>query len=333
MLDVADTAALLARPLADNRSSSLVDEQNIGRGSVLELEYDHDGGNSRNLSLIDCMNAQTSVSVPDDVIAPLPPSDLPHTDVNKPLKQRHSAEITSPVSYKSYSGSRHTATTCSLEASPPLSPRVQCARSSTQQRQKNPRAVPHRTFQRQVSVTSEDEESRNRNRRWYRRASPADRQQKRTAALDDGDNDGDQSAIWHHVFMEVASKHVKNADRPETCYNNCFDDVDDDYCDGDYSKDRMELKLLKPAPAVSDKRAQPGCAAVIPNSATSNSVVMETASIGGGRMTTRTRLHKYQQQFSFCAGDRRLSVSATNCIKKPLHFNMDTNRCRKMFTN
>jgi hypothetical protein len=141
-----------------------------------------------------------------------------------------------------------------------------------------------------------------------------DKQQKRAAFLDSNDNDGDQSAIWHHVFTEVASKYVKDAEQPGTCYKNYFNDDDDDCCydDGEYTKDGMELELLQPTPDVSGKARPPGCAAVIPNSATSTSVVMETASMGGGRMTTRTRLHKYQQQFSFCAGDRRLSVSATH---------------------
>jgi hypothetical protein len=145
-----------------------------------------------------------------------------------------------------------------------------------------------------------------------------DKQQKRGAILDSNDNDGDQSAIWHHVFTEVTPKYVKNAEQPGTCYKNYFnddDDVDDhddySYDDEDDTKDGLELELLQPTPDVSSKARTAGCAAVIPNSATSTSVVMETASMGGGRMTTRTRLHKYQQQFSFCAGDRRLSVSAT----------------------
>jgi hypothetical protein len=139
-----------------------------------------------------------------------------------------------------------------------------------------------------------------------------DKQQKRGAILDSNDNDGDQSAIWHHVFTEVTSKYVKNAEQPGTCYQNYFNDDDYYYDDEDYTKDGLELELLQPKPDVSGKARTPGCAAVIPNSATSTSVVMETASMGGGRMTTRTRLHKYQQQFSFCAGDRRLSVSATH---------------------
>jgi hypothetical protein len=131
------------------------------------------------------------------------------------------------------------------------------------------------------------------------------------------DNDGEQSAIWYHVFTEVAPKYVKNAEQPGTCYRNCFNDDDNDcsYDDADYRKDGMELELLQPTPDVSGKARPPGSAAVIPNSATSTSVVMETASMGGGRMTTRTRLHKYQQQFSFCAGDRRLSVSAPGLVK------------------
>ncbi|XP_023704147.1 uncharacterized protein LOC111862740 isoform X2 [Cryptotermes secundus] len=313
MLVAMDTAALLARPSAENRSSSLLDEQNMRSGSVLELEYDHsasipDDENSHSVSLLDGVNDELSASVLDDVIVPLPPSDLAHTDVGRPLKQRHPTEITSPVSYKSCSGSRHTATTCSLEASPP-----QSVRSSALHHQ-----LAHKSFQRLVSVSSEDEE-RCRNKPWYRRASPVDKQQKRAALLDSNDNDGDQSAIWHHVFTEVASKYVKNTEQPGTRYKNYFND-DDDCCndDGDYTKDGMELGLLQPTPDISGKARPPGCAAAIPNSATSTSVVMETASMGGGRMTTRTRLHKYQQQFSFCAGDRRLSqpFDMYGCVTK-----------------
>jgi hypothetical protein len=200
----------------------------------------------------------------------------------------------------------------------------------------NLRAVPHKSFQRLASVTSEDKDSRSRNRHWYRRAYPADKQQKKSAILDDNDDedDGDQSAIWHHVFAELASKHMKNAEEPGTRYKNYFnddDDDDDDYCDDeDYSKDRMELELLQPTPDLSDKAGPTGCAAVIPNSATSTSVVMETASMGGGRMITRTRLHKYQQQFSFCAGERRLSVSVTRNL---LTLSLATNQFKNKFIN
>jgi hypothetical protein len=199
----------------------------------------------------------------------------------------------------------------------------------------NFRVVPHKSFQRLASVTSEDQDRRSRNKHWYRRASPVDKQQKKSAFLDDNDDgdDGDQSAIWHHVFTEVASKHMKNAEQPGTRYKNYFndddDDDDDDDCD-DYTKDRMELELLQPTPDVSNKAGPPGCAAVIPNSATSTSVVMETASMGGGRMTTRTRLHKYQQQFSFCAGERRLSVSVTRYL---LTLTLVTNRFKNIFIN
>jgi phosphomevalonate kinase len=158
---------------------------------------------------------------------------------------------------------------------------------------------------------NEDQEKRSRNKPWYRRASSADKQQKKSASLDSNENDEDQSAIWHHVFREVDSEYVKNDERSETSYKNYFNNDDDYYYDDeDYTKDGMELELLQPTADAAGKARPLGSTAVIPNSETSTSVVMETASIGGGRMTTRTRLHKYQQHFSFCAGDRRLSVSA-----------------------
>jgi hypothetical protein len=162
-------------------------------------------------------------------------------------------------------------------------------------------------------VVNEDEEKRSQSKPWYWRASSADKQQNKGVSLDSNGNDGDQSALWHHVFTEVGSQYSQNAEKPAKCDKNCFNDDDDYYYDDDdYAKDGIELELLQPAAEVSgNSRPQRGTAA-IPSSATSTSVVMETASIGGGRMTTRTRLHKYQQQFSFCAGDRRLSVSATN---------------------
>jgi len=164
-------------------------------------------------------------------------------------------------------------------------------------------------------VVNEDEDKRSRSRPWYWRASSEDRQRNKNVNVESNGNEEDQSAIWHHVFTEVGSKYIHNAQKPGKCYKNCFNDDDDYYYDDDddddNAKDGMELELLQPA-AEASGNSRPQCGtAVIPSSATSTSVVMETASIGGGRMTTRTRLHKYQQQFSFCAGDRRLSVSAT----------------------
>lgn len=317
LLVAMETAGMSARPFADNRSSSHVDERNITRESLLEIEYEHgisilDDRNSNSMSLLDCGNDHISVSVLDDVIAPLRSSDLCHIDVSKASKQRHPTEITSPMSCKSCSGSRHTATTCSLEASPPLSPRMQRVRSSTFQRLTSNRTPPQKSIQRQASVVNEDEDKRSRSRPWYWKASSEDRQRNKSVSVESNGNEEDQSAIWHHVFTEVGSKYIHTAEKPGKCYKNCFND-DDDYCydDDDNAKDGMELELLQPtAEASGNSRPQCG-AAVIPSSATSTSVVMETASIGGGRMTTRTRLHKYQQQFSFCAGDRRLSVSAT----------------------
>jgi hypothetical protein len=162
-------------------------------------------------------------------------------------------------------------------------------------------------------VINEDEEKRSRSKPWYWRVSSADKQQNRSVSLESNGNDEDQSAIWHHVFTEVGSKYVQNAETPGKCYKSSINNDDDCYYDDDdYTKDGIELELLQPASEVSGTSRPRLGAAAIPNSATSTSVVMETASIGGGRMTTRTRLHKYQQQFSFCAGDRRLSVSATN---------------------
>jgi hypothetical protein len=174
-------------------------------------------------------------------------------------------------------------------------------RSSNPYRQSNPQR-PHKTFQRQASVLSEDQEKRNRNKPWYRRASSTDKQQKKSESLDSNENDEDQSAIWHHVFREVDSQCVEKDERSETRYRKCLN-IDSDYYydDEDYSKDGLEMAAGKARPF--------GGTAIIPSSATSTSVIMETASIGGGRMTTRSRLHKYQQQFSFCAGDRRMSVS------------------------
>ena len=316
LLVAMETAGMAARPFADNRSSSLVDEKNIMSESLLEIEYERgisilEDRNSNSMSLPDCGNDHISVSVLEDLIAPLPSSDLCHTDVSKPLKQRQTTEITSPMSYKSCSGSRHTATTCSLESSPPVSPRMQRVRSSTFQRLTNTRTPPQKPIQRQASVVNENEDKRSRSRPWYWRASSEDRQRNKSVSVENNGNEEDQSAIWHHVFTEVGSKHIQNAEKPGKCYKNCFNDDDDYYYDDDYAKDGMELELLQPAEeALGNSRPQCGTA-VIPISATSTSVVMETASIGGGRMTTRTRLHKYQQQFSFCAGDRRLSVSAT----------------------
>ncbi|XP_069704325.1 uncharacterized protein [Periplaneta americana] len=284
-----------------NRSSSLLDEPNINSepddghsASILE------DANSHSVSLLDTGNDPSAL---EDVIAPLPTSELAQT-----FKLKHPSELTSPVSYKSCSGSRHTATTCSLEASPPLSPRMHRVRSSTLHRQINPRPTPHKALHRQTSIVQDDEEKRGRKQPWYRRTSSTDKQQKKSTTLDNNENDEDQSAIWHHVFTEVGSKYVKNAERSGTCYKNYFNDDDDYYDDEeDYAKDGMELELLQPSTEVPDKARPVAGAVVIPNSATSTSVVMETASIGGGRITTRTRLHKYQQQFSFCAGDRRLS--------------------------
>lgn len=319
LLVAVDTAAMAARPFADNRSSSVLDERNIRSESLLEIEYEHsisilDDRNSNNVSLLDCGNDHISVSVLDDVIAPLPSSDLCHIDMSKPFKQRHPTEITSPMSYKSCSGSRHTATTCSLEASPPLSPRMQSVRSSTFHRLTSTRTTPQKSIQRPASVINEDEEKRSRSKPWYWRVSSADKQQNRSVSLESNGNDEDQSAIWHHVFTEVGSKYAQNAETPGKCYKSSINNDDDCYYDDDddYAKDGIELELLQPASEVSGTSRPRRGAAAIPNSATSTSVVMETASIGGGRMTTRTRLHKYQQQFSFCAGDRRLSVSATN---------------------
>ena len=316
LLVAMETAGMAARPFADNPSSSLVDERNIMSESLLEIEYEHgisilDDRNSNNVSLLDCGNDHMNVSVLEDVIVPLPSSDLRHIDVSKPFKQRHPTEITSPMSYKSCSGSRHTATTCSLEASPPLSPRMQRVRSSTFHRLTSTRTPPQKPIQRQASVVNEDEDKRSRSKSWYWRASSEDKQRNKSVSVESNGNEEDQSAIWHHVFTEVGSKCIHNADKPGKCYKNCFNDDDDYYYDDDYAKDGMELELLQPA-AETSENSRPQCGtAVIPSSATSTSVVMETASIGGGRMTTRTRLHKYQQQFSFCAGDRRLSVSAT----------------------
>jgi len=319
LLVVMETAGMAARPSADNRRSSLVDERNIMSESLLEIGYEHgisilDDRNSNSVSLLDCGNDHISVSVLDDVIAPLPSSDLCHTDMGKPFKQRHPTEITSPVSYKSCSGSRHTATTCSLEASPPLSPRMQRVRGSTFQRLTSNRIPPQKPIQRQASVVNEDEDKKSRSRPWYWRTSSEDRQRNKSVSVESNGNE-DQSAIWHHVFTEVGYKSIQNAEKPGKCYKNCFNDDDDYYYDDDYAKDAMELELLQPAAEASGNSQPQRGTAVIPSSATSTSVVMETASIGGGRMTTRTRLHKYQQQFSFCAGDRRLSVS----VAKQLH--------------
>jgi hypothetical protein len=177
----------------------------------------------------------------------------------------------------------------------------------------NPRTTPQKSFQRQA-----DEEKRGRNKPWCRKAPSADRQQKKSDSFDSNENDEDQSAIWHHVFTEVGSKPVKNAERTATCYKNYFNHDDDYYYDDeeDYAKDGMELELLQPIADVSGKDRAPGGTAVIPTSATSTSVVMETASVGGGRMSTRTRLHKYQQQFGFCTGERRLSVRDTDSTNK-----------------
>lgn len=321
LLVAMEAAGMSARPFADNRSSSVVDERNIMSESLLEIEYEHgisilDDRNSNSMSLLNCGNDHISVSVLDDVIAPLRSSDLCHIDVSKPSKQRHPTEITSPMSCKSCSGSRHTATTCSLEASPPLSPRMQKIRSSTFQRLTSNRTPPQKPIQRQASVVNEDEDKRSRSRPWYWRASSEDRQRNKNVSVENSGNEEDQSAIWHHVFTEVGSKYIHNPEKPGKCYKNRFNDDDDDYYyddddDDDNAKDGMELELLQPASEASGN-SRPQCGTgVIPSSATSTSVVMETASIGGGRMTTRTRLHKYQQQFSFCAGDRRLSVSAT----------------------
>lgn len=311
-----DTATVLARPSAGICISSLLDEQNIMSESVLEIECEHsasalDNVNGRSISLLDGGNDQISTSVPEVIICPLRSSDIPNLDANKPFKQRrHPTEVTSSLSYKSCSGSRYTATTCSLEASPPQSPKMHSVHSSTLHRQVNPLTTTHRSLQRQASVT-EDEEKRRRDKPWYRKASSADKQQKKSASLDSNENDEDQNTIWHHVFTEVGPKCAKNDKRTETSYKNYFSNDDDYYYDDeDYTKDGIELELLQPTTDVPGKTRQLGGAAVIPNSATSTSVVMETASIGGGRMTTRARLHKLQQ-FSFCSGDRRMSVRAT----------------------
>lgn len=305
-------------PSADNRSSSLLDEQNLRSDSVLEEIYCErsasvlDDGNSHSVSLLDGGNDLIISSIREDVIGPLRSSDISHVEVKKPFKQRRPTEITSPLSYKSCSGSRHTATTCSLETSPTLSPtRLHRVHSSTLHRHINPQTTPHISFQKEASVVTGDQEKRSRNKPWYRRASSADKQPKNSASLDSNQTDEDQSAIWHHVFREVESVYAKDGERSETSYKNYFNDDDDYYYyDDDYAKDGMELELLQPTADSGSGKARPlDGTAVIPSSATSTSVVMETASIGGGRVTTRTRLRRYQQQFSFCAGDRRMSVS------------------------
>ncbi|KAJ9591648.1 hypothetical protein L9F63_001793 [Diploptera punctata] len=260
----------------NNRSASLLDEQ-----IPSEIEDEHsasllDDANSHSVSLID----QRSASIYEDIITPL------RGESCKP-------KVTSPVSQKSCSGSRHTATTFPLESSPPPSPRVHKA-----QRQINLRVKPHKQI-------SEDDETRTRHKPWYRKPSYRD---KRKHVNCDNEGSEDQSAIWHHVFTEVGSKcSPKSDERSGTCYRNYFNDDDDDYYDDDFAKDGMELELLQPVTDAPGKAKPSTGTAVIPSSATSTSVVMETASIGGGRISTRTRLHKYQQQFSFCAGDRRLS--------------------------
>lgn len=311
-----DTVTTPAQPFAENHGSSLLDERNIRSDSLLEIGYEHsmsilDDRNSNNVCLLEGGNDRVSVSVLEDLIAPLPSSDACHLDVSKHFKQRHPTEITSPTSYKSCSGSRHTATTCSLEASPPLSPRMQRVRGSTFQRLTNTRTTPNKPFQRTASVVNDDEEKRSRNKPWYWRSSSVDKQQDKSVSVEGNGHDENQSAIWHHVFREIGSKYVQHTERPGKYCKKCFNDDDDYYYDDDYVKDGMELELLQPAAEVSGNSRRHCGTAAIPNSATSTSVVMETASIGGGRMTTRTRLHKYQQQFSFCAGDRRLSVRVT----------------------
>ena len=269
----------------DNRSGSLLDEQNPSEIEDERSASILDDGNSQSVSLID----QRSASIYEDVITPL------RGETSKPKRQ---SDVTSPVSQKSCSGSRHTATTFPLEPSPPVSPRVHKA-----QRPINPRAKPHRQ-----TSTSEDDETRSRHKPWYRK--PSSRDKRKHINCETNDTSEDQSAIWHHVFTEVGSKGPSKADeRSGTCYRNYFNDDDEDcYYDDDFAKDGMELELLQPAADVPEKVKPSVATAVIPSSATSTSVVMETASIGGGRISTRTRLHKYQQQFSFCAGDRRLSV-------------------------
>ena len=271
----------------DNRSSSLLDEQN-----PVEMEDEHsislvDDGNSQSVSLLD----QRSASIYEDVITPL------RGESSKPKRQN---DVTSPGSQKSCSGSRHTATTFPLEPSPPLSPRVHKA-----QRQIKPRVKTHR----EISALNEEEETKNRNKPWYRK--PSLRDKRKTVNCESNEPSEDQSAIWHHVFTEVGSKcSSENNERVGTCYRNYFNDDDDDcYYDDDFAKDGMELELLQPAADISGKAKPLTGTTIIPSSATSTSVVMETASIGGGRISTRARLHKCQQQFSFCAGDRRMSVS------------------------
>ncbi|PSN39525.1 hypothetical protein C0J52_12396 [Blattella germanica] len=287
LVAVDNAAALtsLSRPYVNNRSSSLLDEPNPSELEDGQSASIIDDGN-QSVSLLDVGNDQRSASIYEDIVGPLPAPELA-----KPQKQKQPSDVTSPVSHKSCSGSRHTATTCSLEPSPPLP-----------HRQINLRTTPHKALHRQASVAGEEEDKRSRIRPWYRN-------EKKRKSINPDSNLAceDQSAIWHHVFTEVGPTCAKSSEQTGTCYKNYFNDDEDYDDDDDYTKDGMELELLKPTSDASEKAKSSACAAVIPNSATSTSVVMETASIGGGRITTRTRLHKYQQQFSFCAGDRRLS--------------------------
>nr|CAD7259490.1 unnamed protein product [Timema shepardi] len=156
------------------------------------------------------------------------------------------------------------------EESPPVSPKQDRAESA-----------PCGQLRRQDAVN--DDKQGPSSLPWYRIGFVARKPDHRKSSYS-RQTDKNQRETWHHVF---ADGDLKTA----TLYIN---------------PQYEELELLRPTDSSHCSEGKRSCA-VIPNSATATSALMETASIGGGH-ASRTRLSRFQHQFNYGTGERRLSA-------------------------
>nr|CAD7394268.1 unnamed protein product [Timema cristinae] len=257
-----------------------------------------DSGSTRSSSLMDAASNRGSLVVPATDGTNAHDSlhvgqDLSTTDLSSRSSPMHPAIQNHPLGgakpkkndAKSLDSCASGESSCNIaghafleEESPPVSPKQDRAKSA-------PCGQPRR--QDAVSDGGQDPSSLP----WYRLGFAARKPDHRKTSYT-RQTDKNQRETWHHVFADGDLKTVNLYINPQY----------------------EELELLQPTDSSVCSEGKKRCA-VIPNSATATSALMETASIGGGH-AARTRLSRFQHKFNYGAGERRLSLSGKEVLEE-----------------